>query len=237
MYSIPTSPEQSSPRESVGVGILALDPTLAPLLERVADMTVEVLPDWIDCETFEEDRGVEPMSVIAYGTGELPRSAWRELMLSLQWISWNHHTLRFLACGNPEHRVGLEIPRLQHFTAVSDPAVVKALRDQPICVVAYSFGRPPWINELLAKGCAVIAVAAGPERSDSDSEYREGVIRVPGEGRVIAQTIDSLLIDPVRLTALKSLGGAYVRSLPRPIETARALLRKYVAACAGSQSA
>ena len=153
-------------------------------------------------------------------------------MLSLQWISWNHPTLRFLACGNPEPRVGVEIPRFQHVTAVSDPAVVKALRDQPICVVAYSFGRPPWINDLLAKGCAVIAVAAGPERSDSDSEYREGVIRVPGEGRVIAQTIDSLLIDPVRLTALKSLGGAYVRSLPRPIETARALLRKYVAACA-----
>ena len=36
----------------MGWGILALDPTLAPLLERVADMTVEVLPGWIESETF-----------------------------------------------------------------------------------------------------------------------------------------------------------------------------------------
>ena len=57
------------------MGILALDPTLAPLLERVADMTVEVLPGWIESETFEEDRGLEPMSVITYGIGELPRVA------------------------------------------------------------------------------------------------------------------------------------------------------------------
>ena len=83
----------------------------------------------------------------------------------------------------------------------------------------------------------MIAVAFGQDRSDPDAEYGEGAIPVPGEARVIAQTIDSLLIDPVRLSTLKALGGAYVRSLPRPIETARTLLRKYVAACAGRQSA
>jgi hypothetical protein len=49
---------------------------------------------------------------------------------------------------------------------------------------------------------------------------------------MIAQAIDSLLIDPVRLGALTFHGSAYVGRLPRPRETAHALFREFRAACA-----
>ena len=56
---------------------------------------------------------------------------------------------------------------------------------------------------------------------------KKGVIQVPADGRMIAQAIDSLLIDPVRLSALTFHGSAYVGRLPRPRETAHALLREF----------
>ena len=79
-------------------------------------------------------------------------------------------------------------------------------------------------------GGAVIAVVACLEPTRTDTEIKEGVIQVPADSRMIAQAIDSLLIDPVRL-GLINLGAAYVGSLPRPIESARALLREFRAAC------
>ena len=48
-------------------------------------------------------------------------------------------------------------------------------------------------------GCAVIAVVACLDQTRTDVEFKEGVIQVPADGRMIAQAIDSLLIDPVRL--------------------------------------
>ena len=63
------------------------------------------------------------------------------------------------------------------------------------------------------------------------------MIQVPADGRMIAQAIDSLLIDPVRLSALTFHGSAYVGRLPRPRETAHALLREFRAACADALSA
>ena len=58
------------------------------------------------------------------------------------------------------------------------------------------------------------------------------MIQVPAHGRMIAQAIDSLLIDPVRLGALTFHGSAFVGRLPRPIATAHAPLREFRAACA-----
>ena len=66
----------------------------------------------------------------------------------------------------------------------------------------------------------MIAVVASLDRFPADAEFREGVIHVPADGHRIAQAIDSLLIDPVRLGELTIRGAACVRSMPRPIEAA-----------------
>jgi hypothetical protein len=111
------------------------------------------------------------------------------------------------------------------------PAYEALLKDRPICVVLYPSGRPPWLHDLLAKGCPVIAVVASLDQPPADAEFKEGVIHVPAEGHRIAQSIDSLLIDRIRLGALTIRSAAAVRSMPRPIEAARALLREFRAAC------
>jgi len=79
---------------------------------------------------------------------------------------------------------------------------------------------------------AVRAVPMDPNPCNTHPEFQQGMIQVPADGRMIAQAIDSLLIDPVRLGALTFHGSAFVGRLPRPIATAHAPLREFRAACA-----
>ena len=228
--------------------------------------------------------------MLVIGTSCVPDHAWNEVILALQWIGWDHPDLRFLTCGAPHAHTETESARWQHVPSISAPESLAILQDRPICVVVYASGGPPWLHDLLAEGCAVIAVVACLDQTSADAEYKKdvtdkspewqsrlnskntedllqlavpngftgprssifpltssdecgrvfnfvgnvkkGVIQVPADGRMIAQAIDSLLIDPVRLSALTFHGSAYVGRLPRPRETAHALLREFRAACA-----
>ncbi len=170
------------------------------------------------------------MLVIA--TSSVPDHAWNEVILALQWIGWDHPDLRFLTCSAPHTHTETDSACWQRVPSISEPESLAILQDRPICVVVYPSGRPPWLPDLLAKGCAVIAVVACLDQTSADAEYKEGVIQVPANGRMIAQAIDSLLIDPVRLGALTFHGSAYVGRLPRPRETAHALFREFRTACA-----
>ena len=76
-----------------------------------------------------------------------------------------------------------------------------------------------------------IAVVASVIQPPVDVEFKEGVIHVPYESHQIAQAIESLLIDRIRLGALKIRSAAVVTSMPRPIEATQALLREFRAAC------
>ena len=212
--------------------LLALDPLVAHCLSQAGDLAVKLLPTWVEAVPLEVDRCHEPKSVLVIGTSSVPDHAWNEVILALQWIGWDHPDLRFLTCGAPHTHKDTDSAHWQHVPSISAPESLAILQDRPICVVVYPSGRPPWLHDLLAKGCAVIAVVACLDQTSADAENKEGVIQVPADGRMIAQAIDSLLIDPVRLGALTFHGTAYVGRLPRPVETAHALLREFRAACA-----
>ena len=212
--------------------LLALDPLVARCLSQAGDLAVKLLPTWVEAVPLEVDRCHEPKSVLVIGTSSVPDHAWNEVILALQWIGWDHPDLRFLTCGAPHTHKDTDSAHWQRVPSISAPESLAILQDRPICVVVYPTGRPPWLHDLLAKGCAVIAVVACLDQTSADAEYKEGVIQVPANGRIIAQAIDSLLIDPVRLGALTFHGSAYVGRLSRPVETAHALLREFRAACA-----
>ena len=217
--------------------LLALDPLVARCLSQAGDRAVKLLPTWVEAVPLEVDRCHEPKSVLVIGTSSVPDHAWNEVILALQWIGWDHPDLRFLTCGAPHTHKDTDSAHWQRVPSISAPESLAILQDRPICVVVYASGGPPWLHDLLAKGCAVIAVVACLDQTSADAEYKEGVIQVPANGRMIAQAIDSLLIDPVRLGALTFHGSAYVGRLSRPVETAHALLRAFRAACAGCEIA
>ena len=229
-----TSPESrdlATRSYRLDLDLLALDPSVARCLSQAGDLVVKLLPTWVEAVLLEVDRCHEPKSVLVIGTSSVPDHAWNEVIPALQWTGWDHPDLRFLSCGTPHAHTETESARWQHVPSIYAPEFEAFLHDRPVCVVIYASGRPPWLNDLLAKGCAVIAVVACLDQTSADAEYKEGVIQVPANGRMIAQAIDSLLIDPVRLGALTFHGSAYVGRLSRPVETAHSLLREFRAAC------
>ena len=183
-------------------------------------MAVKVLPTWVEAVPLKVDPCHEPKAVLVVGTSSVPSSAWSEVILALEWIGWDHPGLRFLICGDSHERTELDGARWQRAPSIAAPESLGILQDRPICLVVYTSGRPPWLHDLIAKGCPVIAVMTSMDRTSVDAEFNKGIIQVPANGRVIAQTIDSLLIDPVRLGGVTIHGAAYIETLARPIETA-----------------
>ena len=157
------------------------------------------------------------MLVIA--TSSVLDHAWNEVILALQWIGWDHPDLRFLTCGAPH-------------THYRDRQ--RTLATCPLDLCTRILGDPARSADL--RGCLpfrAAAVAARPAGQrmrghrcrgmPGSDECRRGIQggsdSGPANGRMIAQAIDSLLIDPVRLGALTFHGSAYVGRLPRPRPT------------------
>jgi glycosyltransferase involved in cell wall biosynthesis len=215
----------------LGLDLLVLDPLVAHFLNLDGDRDVKVLPSWVEAEPVEVDGFPEPEAVLMIGTASVPDSVWTEGIVALQRIGSDHPHLRLLTCGAPPScgEPGNSGPG--KIASMADPAFEAFLKDRPICVVLCPSGRPPWLHALQAKGCPVIAVVASVIQPPVDVEFKEGVIHVPYESHQIAQAIESLLIDRIRLGALKIRSAAVVTSMPRPIEATQALLREFRAAC------
>jgi glycosyltransferase involved in cell wall biosynthesis len=229
-----TSPEDREQAEHsyhLGLDLLVLDPVVAGRLDPGGDMGVKILPAWVEAEPLDIVRCPNHEAVLMLGTSSVPDRAWDEGIAALQRIGSDHPHLRFFICGAPPsceaHRNGA----FGRIASMADPAYELLLKDRPICVVLCPSGRPPWLHDLLAKGCPVIAVVASVLQAPVDVEFRGGVIQIAAEAHEITQTIESLLINPVRLSSLTIRSAAAVRSMPRPIEAARALLREFRAAC------
>ena len=143
-------------------------------------------------------------------------------------MAWTIATCGILS--NLRHAHAVSRPKdagWQNIPSINEPEFSAMLQDRPVCVAIYPSGEPIWLRNLVARGCGVVALASCLDHLNPEAEDKEGLIRVPASGRAIAQAIDSLLIDPVRLGALMARGSAVVKGLPRPIEAARALLREF----------
>jgi hypothetical protein len=214
----------------LGLDLLLLDPVVADWLNPVGDVNIKILPTWVEAQPLDIDPCPEPETVLMIGTTSVPDRAWNEGIVALQRIGTNHPHLRLVACGAPASCVGEDDARIELITSMAAPSFEALLKARPLCVVLYPSGRPPWLHDLMAKGCPVIAVVASLLKPPADAEFKEGVIHVPAEGHLIAQAIESLVIDRIRLGQLLIRSAAAVRSMPGPVEAARVLLREFRAA-------
>ena len=215
----------------LGLELLALDTSVAHFLNIDGNRDVKVLPFWVEADPVEVDGFPEPEAVLMIGTASVPDSVWTEGIVALQRITSDHPHLRVLTCGAPLSCEQPGNPGSGMIASMADPAFEAFLKDRPICVVLCPSGRPPWLHELQAKGCPVIAVVASVIPPPVDVEFKELVIHVSIESHQIAQAIESLLIDRVRLGALKIRSAAVVTSMPGPNQAIQVLLRAFRTAC------
>jgi glycosyltransferase involved in cell wall biosynthesis len=211
----------------LGLDLLVLDPLVAHFLNLDGDREFKVLPSWVEAEPVEVDGFPEPAAVLMIGTANVPDAVWNEGIAALQRIGSDHRHVRVLTCGAPPCCGEPGNPGFGMISSMADPVFEAFLKDRPICVVLCPSGRPPWLHDLQAKGCPVIAVVSSVIQPSVDVEFKEGVIHVSIESHEIAQAIESLLIDRIRLGALKIRCATVVASMPGPIEAAQVLLREF----------
>jgi glycosyltransferase involved in cell wall biosynthesis len=164
-------------------------------------------------------------------TSSLPYRAWDAAVAALGRIHSDHPDVRIVLGGDAASR-GAAVGGLpyQSLPRLDGEEFDGLLAERPVCVVLYPSGRPPWVNDLMAAGCPVIAVASCLGHHHVVSESVEGVIGAYAEADAITEAIDSLLIDRIRLTALTSRAADRVGDMPDAGEAARALLRAFDAA-------
>jgi hypothetical protein len=81
--------------------------------------------------------------------------------------------------------------------------------------------------DLMAAGCPVIAASPRIGDGRASSEAVEGIVAVDADAASIANAIDSLLVDRVRLNRLLGRAADRVRDLPDSRGAAGVLLRAH----------
>jgi len=203
------------------------DLTVADLLCRKHDARPNLLPAWVEAKPAAAPTCHEPSMVLVAASSSLPDRAWGEAITALRLTRIDHPDVRIVLVGDAAMRgaaAGLNyecLPRLDGFWFES------FLVKRPICLTLYPSGRPPWIFDLMAAGCPVIAVPSCLQQLPITPELEEGLITVHSESASIARVIDALLIDRIRLTALTARAQARAQEMPDALEAAQTLLRAY----------
>ena len=212
------------PLDEMGLDLFVLDQDLAEMLDADRQRKVTVLPTWVEHEPLQFDPCLEPDSVLLISATGVPVHTRREALLALDRISERCSGVHTSVCG--QSLVQFLPPQSKHtcIPSMAGPALWKLLENRPICVVLHPPGRPPWIHSLMASGCPVISVSSPRSTQTSHPEFKLGIVPVPGDRLIIAEAIESLLINRIRLGFLLIRSRNVVKTLPAPIEAARAIL-------------
>jgi hypothetical protein len=130
--------------------------------------------------------------------------------------------VRIVFCGGAAPR-GQQAPfPKQVIPWLDGPEFDGLLAKRPVCLALFPSGSPPWLNDLMAAGCPVVAASSHAELHPL-RESMDGLIRVPAETSAMVMAVESLLIDRARLIALNHAAANHTRSLPNA-ETIAGLL-------------
>jgi hypothetical protein len=220
----------------LGLDLLALDPDVADRLSRHHRGRVQLLPAWAE-RPVKMAESYDPQKVLLAGTGAVPAHAWIEALAALERVQLERPGVEIAICAiEPAFAASAQFP-YRDLALTYGPEFEGLLAERPVCVVLHDSGSPRWLYDLMAAGCPVIAV--GPPAGDrlTASERDAGFVSIDADARTLANTIDSLLIDPVRLGRLLFLAADRVRDLQGPCEAAQAILRASASAAATSRAA
>jgi glycosyltransferase involved in cell wall biosynthesis len=215
----------------LGLDLLALDADVADRLSRHHRAKVHVLPAWVERPVAAAEC-YDPQKVLIAAIGRVPERTWIETLGALGRVHAERPGVEIVLCGlAPADVAAARFPH-RVLARTYGPEFEGLIAERPVCVVLHDSGPPRWLYDLIASGCPVIAVGPPARDRHAASERDAGFVSVDAVARTIANTIDSLLIDPARLGRLLFLAADRTRDLPGPRQAAEAMLRAFASAAA-----
>jgi hypothetical protein len=183
-----------------------------------------VVPAWVGRTPVPPRLPHVPTCILVAAAPGQPSGAREQATEALRQVRAAHPDLRIVLCGDltDSETSGLEYKRL---SALSGEGFERIVAERPICLVFALGVRPIWVYDLMAAGCPVIYSPWYGDRRHLDTETTEGIVTVPIDAVAIAHAVDSLLVDPVRLSALIQRSASLVRDMGNLRDTATFLLK------------
>jgi glycosyltransferase involved in cell wall biosynthesis len=197
----------------LGLALFAFDRTVANLLARHHDVSADVLPLWIETRPLLPLACHDPRSLLITATTSLPDQAWAEAVTALGRVQADHPDLRIILCGEAALRGAAAGLPYAGLPAPVGESFENLLAERPLCVVLAPTSEPRWLYDLMSSGCPVIAVAACADDGLTGPEHHQGFVTATADAAALTQTIDSLLVDPTRLSALTHRAAERVRDM------------------------
>jgi glycosyltransferase involved in cell wall biosynthesis len=217
----------------LGLDLLALDPGVEDRLSRHHGAKVHALPAWVERPVAAVECYV-PQKILISATGHVPERAWMESLAALGRVHGERPDVEIVVCGTaPPTGESAGFPH-RRLARTYGPEFEGLLAERPVCVVLHESGPPRWRYDLMAAGCPVVVVGPPTGVRLASFERDAGFVSVDADALALANAIDSLLIDPVRLGRLLFLAAGRTRDLPGPCEAAGAILRTFASATAPS---
>ncbi len=216
--------DEAAESYELGLDLFTFDAELAELLARRHDPRVRALPAWLSTQPLAPASVQQPETVLVAGPSTLPNRTWAEVVQALRATVARHPLVRVIFAGPVADRAaGLDLPH-RAVSRLHGAEFEAALAERPLCVALYPSARPLWVYDLMARGCPVIAVPGGVRTLPPVSDSSAGHLTVPADAGALAQAIESLLIDRIRLTALMVRAAESVQAMPDSLAAAQAFL-------------
>ena len=215
--------EQPPLASALGMTMVVADPTVSEKLGGARAEGLITIPAWTGRAPLPVDAAHEPRSVLVAISSDVPAQLWDQAASALKRVHAGHPEVRIVVCSDAADRAVPGAPH-ERLPLLSGEEFEELLSERPICLALYPWVRPAWVHDLMAAGCPVIAGSPGAQRCFPDTEATEGLISVPDSADAIAEAIDSLLIDRIRLSALTLRAAARLRDMVDVREAARTLL-------------
>jgi glycosyltransferase involved in cell wall biosynthesis len=219
----------------LGLDLLALDPDVVDRLSRHDRAGVHLLPAWVERPVVAA-ACYDPQKILIAATGRVSEHTWIEVLAALDRVHAERQGVEIVLCGiAPDDVAPARFPH-RGLARTYGPEFEGLIAERPVCVVLHDSGPPRWRYDLMAAGCPVIAVGPHAGGRLAAAERDAGFIGVDADAPALANAIDSLLIDPVRLGRLLFLAADLARDLLGPSEAAGVILRAFASAAVPSHS-
>lgn len=210
-------------RRSSGLALLVADPSVTQLLGESVPEKLWEMPPWVGRAPVPLAPLHASRSILVVAAPGRPSLAPHQAAEALRQVQAAHPDLHIVLCGDLADP-GMPGFHRERLAGLWGAGFERVLADRPICLALYGLVRPAWVYDLMAAGCPVISSPCFVEPRHPDTESSEGLITVPLDAEAIANTIDSLLVDCVRSSALAHRAAAHISTMVDAREAARILL-------------
>jgi glycosyltransferase involved in cell wall biosynthesis len=218
-------PDRHLARQSykLGLRLFAFDPAVADLLWRHHQVETTLLLPWVEPRQPARTVYDEPKELLVVAATNLAEDVWNDALAALTQIHHVYPEVQMVFGGGAAPRSCQAPFPTQVIPWLAGSEFDTLLTRRPICLALFPEGSPPWLRDLMAAGCPVVAASSHASLHPLRESLDE-LIRVQAETTAVGMAVESLLIDRVRLIALSHAATSSTRNLPNAEAIAGLLL-------------